>query len=96
MYKDGSYHGITYTTKFGKEGVFITKCDVQLQRDFGYSPSPIAFYILNLVIEFLAARVERHCQNAKTVAEFLSKHEKVSWVSYSCLEGDKYYNLAQK
>ena len=93
---DESYHGITYATKFGKEGAFITKCVAQLQRNSGCSPSPIAAYILNLGLESLAVRVERHCQNAKAVAEFLSKHEKVSWVSYPGLECDNYYTLAQK
>ena len=58
--------------------------------------APMASYILNLGLESLAVRVERHCQNGKAVAEFLSKHEKVSWVSYPGLEGDKYYKLAQK
>ena len=93
---DESYHGITYATKFGKEGAYINKCIAQLQRDLGGAMAPMASYILNLGLESLAVRVERHCQNGKAVAEFLSKHEKVSWVSYPGLEGDKYYKLAQK
>ena len=93
---DESYHGITYATKFGKEGAYITKCVAQLQRDLGSAMAPMAAYLLNLGLESLAVRVERHCQNGKAVAEFLAKHEKVSWVSYPGLESDKYYKLAQK
>ncbi len=93
---DDSYHGITYAEKFGKEGAFITKCTAQLQRDFGCVPSPMSSYILNLGLESLAVRMQRHCENALAVATFLSNHEKVSWVSYPGLEGDKYHDLAKK
>ena len=93
---DESYHGITYATKFGKEGAFITKATAQLMRDFGATAAPMNAYLLNLGIESLAVRVERHCQNAQKVAEFLEKNDKVAWVNYPGLKGNKYYERAQK
>ncbi len=93
---DDSYHGITYATKFGNKGAFITKCTAQLQRDFGSAPSPMSSYILNLGLESLAVRMKRHCENGLAVAEFLKNNPKVSWVQYPNLKGDKYYDLAQK
>lgn len=93
---DESYHGITYAEKFGKEGAYITKATAQLMRDLGSIPSPMNAYILNLGIESLAVRVERHCKNAQKVAEFLQAHEKVAWVNYPGLEGNKYYERAKK
>ena len=93
---DDSYHGITYATKFGKEGAFITKCTAQLMRDFGSIQSPQNAFYLNLGLESLAVRMERHCQNAQKVAEFLNAHEKVAWVTYPGLPGDKYHDIAQK
>lgn len=93
---DESYHGITYAEKFGNEGAYITKATAQLMRDLGSIPSPMNAYILNLGIESLAVRVERHCKNAQKVAEFLQAHEKVAWVNYPSLEGNKYYERAKK
>ena len=93
---DASYHGITYAQKFGKEGAFITKATAQLMRDFGSMQAPFNAYILNLGLESLPVRMERHCKNAQTVAEFLEKHEKVSWINYPGLKGNKYYDLAKK
>ena len=93
---DESYHGITYAEKFGKEGAFITKCTAQLMRDFGSIQSPQNAFYLNLGIESLAVRMERHCANAQKVAEFLQGHENVTWITYPGLPGDKYYDLAQK
>ena len=93
---DESYHGITYTEKFGLAGAYITKATAQLMRDFGCSQSPQSAYYLNLGLESLHLRVERHCLNATKVAEYLSNHEKISWVTYPGLKGDKYYELAQK
>ena len=93
---DESYHGITYATKFGKEGAFITKCTAQLMRDLGSIQSPMNAYMLNLGMESLAVRVPRHCENALKVAEFLQNHPQVSWVNYPGLKGNKYYELAQK
>ena len=93
---DESYHGITYAEKFGKEGAFITKCTAQLMRDLGSIQSPQNAFYLNLGLESLAVRMERHCSNAQAVAEFLEKHEKVSWVNYPGLPGNKYYERAKK
>jgi len=93
---DDSYHGITYAERFGKEGAFITKATAQLMRDFGSTPSPQSAFILNLGLESLHVRVARHCENAQAVAEFLQGHEKITWVKYSGLPGDKYYEVAQK
>ncbi|MBQ2890630.1 MAG: aminotransferase class V-fold PLP-dependent enzyme [Clostridia bacterium] len=92
---DESYHGITYAEKFGK-GAYITKATAQLMRDLGSIQSPQNAFYLNLGLETLAVRMERHCQNALKVAQFLKGHEKVEWVHYAGLEGDKYYDLAQK
>ena len=93
---DDSYHGVTYVERFGNEGAFITKCTVQLMRDFGSIQSPQNAFILNLGLESLHVRVKRHCENALAVAQFLSGHEKVAYVNYCDLPGDKYYPLAQK
>ena len=93
---DDSYHGVTYVERFGNEGAFITKCTVQLMRDFGSIQSPQNAFILNLGLESLHVRVKRHCENALAVAQFLSGHEKVAYVNYCSLPGDKYYPLAQK
>ncbi|MBE5039016.1 O-acetylhomoserine aminocarboxypropyltransferase/cysteine synthase family protein [Ructibacterium gallinarum] len=92
---DASYHGITYTQKFGK-AAYITKATAQVMRDLGSIPSPQNAFLLNLGLETLALRVRQHCKNAMAVAEFLSHHEKISWVNYCSLPGDKYYDLAQK
>lgn len=92
---DESYHGIIYAEKFGK-AAYITKATSQLMRDLGSIQSPQNAFLLNVGLETLHLRVPRHCENAKKVAEFLSNHEKVAWVSYPGLEGDKYYDLAQK
>ena len=93
---DESYHGLTYATKFGKEGAFITKCTSQLMRDFGAIQAPMNAYFLNLGLESLAVRIPVHCSNALKVAQFLEKNEHVSWISYPSLPSDKYYDLAQK
>ena len=93
---DDSYHGVTYTERFGLEGAFITKCTAQLMRDFGCCQSPQSAFILNLGLESLPFRMKQHCANGQAVAEYLSTHEKVAWVKYCGLKGDKYYDLAQK
>lgn len=92
---DASYHGVTYTEKFGK-GAYITKATVQLMRDLGSIQAPQNAFLLNVGLETLPLRMERHCSNALKVAEFLEKHEKVAWVNYPGLPGNKYYDLAQK
>ncbi|MDO4623356.1 MAG: O-acetylhomoserine aminocarboxypropyltransferase/cysteine synthase [Eubacteriales bacterium] len=93
---DESYHGITYAEKFGREGAYITKATAQLMRDLGAIPSPMSCYMLNLGLESLAVRVERHCSNAQKIAEFLEAHEKITWVNYPGLPGSRYYERAQK
>ncbi len=93
---DDSYHGITYAEKFGKGGAFITKATAQLMRDFGSAQSPQNAFILNLGLESLHVRMARHCENALAVAKFLKAHDQIAWVTYPGLEGDKYYETAQK
>lgn len=92
---DESYHGLTYTTAFGK-GAYITKATVQLMRDLGSSQSPQNAFLLNLGLETLHLRMPRHCSNAQTVAEWLESRPEVAWVSYPGLKSSKYYDLAQK
>lgn len=93
---DDSYHGIIYAEAFGKEGAFITKATAQLMRDFGAIQSPMNAFYLNLGLETLALRMERHCKNAQKVAEFLEKHPKISWVNYPGLESSRYHELGRK
>ena len=93
---DESYHGVVYTERFGLGGAFITKATAQLMRDFGSIQAPQNAYLLNLGLESLHVRMARHCENALAVAEFLSKHDKISWVTYAGLPGDKYHALAEK
>ena len=93
---DESYHGITYTEKFGLEGAYITKATAQLMRDFGCCQSPQSAFILNLGLESLHVRMARHCENAMAVARFLEKHPKVAYVDYCGLESSPYHALAQK
>ena len=93
---DDSYHGVTYTERFGLAGAFITKCTAQLMRDFGCCQSPQSAYLLNLGLESLPFRMRQHCENGQKIAEFLQSNEKVAWVKYCGLKGDKYYELAQK
>lgn len=93
---DESYHGITYAEKFGKEGAFITKCTAQLMRDFGSIQSPQNAFLLNLGLESLHVRMQRHCQNGLAVAKYLASDPRIAWVKYPSLEGDKDYELAKK
>ena len=93
---DDSYHGVTYAEKFGNAGAFITKATAQLMRDFGSIQSPQNAFLLNLGLESLHVRMARHCENGLAVAKFLQSSDKVDWVTYPSLEGDKCYSLAQK
>ncbi len=93
---DESYHGITYTERFGIEGAYITKATTQLMRDLGSIQSPFSAYLLNLGLESLPLRMKKHCENAETVAKYLANNDKIAWVNYCSLEGNKYYELAQK
>ena len=92
---DESYHGVTYTKDFGS-AAFITKARVQLMRDLGSTPQAMSAFILNLGLETLALRMERHSYNALKVAEFLESNDKISWVNYPGLKSSKNYALAQK
>lgn len=92
---DASYHGITYTEKFGR-AAYITKATAQVMRDLGSIPSPQNAFLLNLGLETLPLRMRQHCANAQAVAEYLEKHPKVDWVNYCGLPGNRYYALAQK
>lgn len=92
---DESYHGLVYAERFGK-GAFITKATAQLMRDLGSIQAPMNAYILNLGLETLPLRVERHCSNALAVAKYLEKHPQVAWVNYPGLENNEYHALAEK
>jgi len=93
---DESYHGVTYTERFGLEGAYITKATAQLMRDFGAIQSPQNAYYVNLGLESLHLRMKKHCENGLAVAKALKEDERIAWVTYPGLEGDKYYELAQK
>ena len=93
---DESYHGVIYTEKFGLGGAFITKIMAQLMRDFGSTPSPHDSYLLELGLESLHVRVQRHTENALKIAKFLSDNPKVSWINYPDLPGNPYYDIVKK
>ncbi|NLN04435.1 MAG: O-acetylhomoserine aminocarboxypropyltransferase/cysteine synthase [Clostridiaceae bacterium] len=92
---DESYHGIIYTEKFGK-GAYIAKLTAHLMRDIGAMMSPQNAFYLNLGLETLFLRMERHSQNAQAVAEYLENHEKVSWVNYPSLKSSSQYEKCMK
>ncbi|MEG2097896.1 MAG: O-acetylhomoserine aminocarboxypropyltransferase/cysteine synthase family protein [Pseudoflavonifractor sp.] len=93
---DESYHGVTYTERFGLGGAYITKATVQLMRDFGSTPAPMNAYLLNIGLETLPLRMAQHCKNARAAAEYLQNHPKVAWVKYADLPGDQHHALAEK
>lgn len=93
---DDSYHGVTYTERFGLAGAYITKATAQLMRDFGSIQSPQNAYYVNLGLESLHLRMKKHCENGLAVAKFLQNDDRIAWVTYPGLEGDKYYDLAKK
>ncbi len=92
---DESYHGVVYTEQFGA-AAYITKARVQLMRDFGVYPSAQAAFLLNLGLETLPVRIERHCSNALRAAQFLQASDKVESVNYPGLPESPYHALAQK
>ena len=92
---DESYHGVVYTKQFGKSA-YIVKARVQLMRDLGAYPSAQDAFLLNLGLETLPVRIEKHCRNAEKVAEFLNNSDKIEFVNYPTLEGNKYQDLAKK
>lgn len=93
---DESYHGVTYTERFGIGGAFITKATAQLMRDFGCIQSPHDAFLLNLGLESLHVRMQRHCETALKVARFLESNEHISWVKYPDLPDSEDYELAKK
>ena len=93
---DESYHGVTYTERFGIGGAFITKATAQLMRDFGCIQSPHDAFLLNLGLESLHVRMQRHCETALKVARFLESSEHISWIKYPDLPGSEDYELAKK
>lgn len=93
---DDSYHGVTYAERFGSAGAFITKATAQLMRDFGSIQSPQNAFYLNLGLESLHVRIARHAENGLAVAKFLASDDRIAWVTYPGLEGNKYYDLAKK
>ena len=92
---DESYHGVIYTETFGK-AAYITKARTQLMRDLGAQMSPFNAFLLNMNIQTLAVRMDKHCANAQKVAEFLENNDKIAWVNYPGLKSNKYYERAQK
>ena len=93
---DESYHGVTYTERFGLEGAYITKATVQLMRDLGSVQSPQSAFILNLGLESLHLRMKKHNENGLEIAKFLESDDRIAWVNYPGLESNKYHKLAQK
>ena len=93
---DESYHGVTYAERFGNAGAFITKATAQLMRDFGSVQSPQSAFLLNMGLESLHVRMERHCANAAAIAKYLESHEKIAWVNHPSLASCKYHELAKK
>ena len=93
---DDSYHGVTYTERFGLGGAYITKATAQLMRDFGAVQSPQSAFLLGVGLESLHVRMKKHCENALAVAEYLKSDDRIAWVSCFMLPDDKYYPLAQK
>ncbi len=92
---DESYHGLVYTKAFGK-AAYITKCTTHIMRDLGITQSPQHAFYLNMSLESLPLRMQKHCENAQKVAEWLENNPKVAWVRYPGLKGDKYHELAEK
>ncbi len=92
---DESYHGLAYSKAFGK-GAYITKATAQLMRDLGSIQSPQNAFLINLGLETLHLRIERHCENAQKIAEYLQKRPEVAWINYAGLPDNKFHNLALK
>ena len=92
---DETYHGVVYADHFGK-AAYIAKARCHLMRDMGATPSPQNAWLLSQGIDTLHLRMERHCENAQKVAQFLQGDDRIAWVTYPGLPGDKNYELAQK
>ena len=92
---DPSYHGIVYTDTF-KESAYIVKARAQILRDYGFCPSPFNSYLTITGLETLSLRMQRHCDSALKVAEYLEQHPCISWVNYPGLKSNKYYDMGKK
>ena len=92
---DESYHGVVYSERFGR-AAYITKAVTHIMRDYGAQQSPQNAFLLNLGLETLHLRVQRHCENALAVAKYLEASDKIEWVNYPGLESNKYYERAKK
>jgi O-acetylhomoserine (thiol)-lyase len=92
---DESYHGLTYTKKFGK-AAFITKAVTHLMRDFGSQQSPQNAFYLHLGLQTLHLRIRRHSESALKVAQWLQNRPEVAWIHYPGLESDPHHDLAAK
>lgn len=92
---DETYHGLVYADIPGNAG-YITKARVQLLRDTGACISPFNAFLILQGLETLSLRVERHCQSAEKIADFLQAHPAVTWVNYPVLKNNVYYKRAQK
>ena len=92
---DESYHGLTYTKKFGK-AAYITKAVTHLMRDFGSQQSPQNAFYLHLGLQTLHLRIRRHSESALKVAQWLQNRPEVAWIHYPGLESDPHHSLAAK
>lgn len=92
---DASYHGVTYTEAFGP-AAFIGRCRVVPLRNTGAALSPFNAFLILQGLETLALRMERHCENAQKVAEYLKAHPQVSWVQFAGLADHPEHELAQR
>jgi len=90
-----SYHGITFAETFGNFA-FAIACRVFSLRDLGPAISPFNAFLILTGIETLPLRMQRHCDNALQVAEWLARHDKIAWVNYAGLPDNKYYKLAKR
>ncbi len=93
---DESYHGITYTERFGIEGAYITKATAQLMRDLGVTPAPMSAFLLNLGLESLHVRIKRHSDSALKIAKYLENDDRIAWVNFPALESSKDYDKVCK
>lgn len=92
---DASYHGTVYAETFGN-AAYIVKARTHLMRDYGAQQSPQNAFLLNLGLETLFLRMERHCSNAQKLAEFLENNEQIEWVNFPGLKSNQYYERAKK
>ena len=92
---DPSYHGVVYTEALGP-AAFIGRCRVVPLRNTGAALSPMNAFLVMQGLETLGLRMERHCDNAQRVAEYLQRHPQVEWVSYAGLTDSPYHELCQK